>query len=75
MGSPGNRLARRSFLGHVLRRCSCRGVGRDRQREKLVLSMVTTEVLAPLGSTGAGEALQQCPKLRQGSRSQSFKKH
>lgn len=49
MGSPGNRLARRRFLGHVLRRCSCRGVERDRQREKLVLSVVTTEASAPLG--------------------------
>ena len=48
------------------------GPGRGRQREKLVLSMVTSEALAPTGSTGAAVVLQRCPKLKQGIRSQGF---
>ena len=50
--------------------------GRIRRREKLILPMVAAEATAdPEGSSGAGAALQRCPKLRQGSVSQSFKKH
>ena len=48
------------------------GPGRGRQREKLVLGMVTSEALAPTGSTGAAVALQRCPKVKQGIRSQGF---
>ena len=48
------------------------GPGRGRQREKLVLSMVTSEALAPTGTTGAAVVLQRCPKLKRGIGIQGF---